>query len=101
MLDLVWLIPALPLAGFLVLLVGGRRLGEPRAGWVATLATAGSFGVTVAVFLDLLGQDEHSRHHVVTLFEWLAGGRLQRRRLVPGRPAVDHDGPVRHGRRAR
>ena len=32
MLDLVWLIPALPLAGFLSSLVFGRRLGEPLAG---------------------------------------------------------------------
>ncbi len=74
MLDLVWLIPALPLAGFLLLLVGGRRLGEPRAGWVATLASAASFGVTVAVFLALLGEDQHHRQHVVTLFEWLPVG---------------------------
>ena len=29
MIDLVWLLPALPLAGFLVLVVFGRRLGEP------------------------------------------------------------------------
>ena len=41
--ELVWLIPALPLAGFLVLLVGGRRLGEPVAGWVATLACGSAF----------------------------------------------------------
>jgi NADH-quinone oxidoreductase subunit L len=74
MLDLVWLIPALPLAGFLVLLVAGRRLGEPRAGWLATLATAGSFVVTVGVFLALMGEDEHHRSHVVTLFEWLPAG---------------------------
>ncbi|HJR26467.1 MAG TPA: NADH-quinone oxidoreductase subunit L [Acidimicrobiales bacterium] len=74
MLDLVWLIPALPLAGFLVLLVAGRRLGEPKAGWVATLASAASFVVTVGVFLDLLGEDAHDRHHVVTLFEWLPVG---------------------------
>ena len=32
MLDLVWLIPALPLAGFLCLLLFGRKLGDPRAG---------------------------------------------------------------------
>ena len=38
MLDLAWLIPALPLAGFLVLVVAGRRLGEPASGWLATLA---------------------------------------------------------------
>jgi NADH-quinone oxidoreductase subunit L len=74
MLDLVWLIPALPLAGFLVLLVAGRRLGEPGAGWVATLASGGSFVATCIVFAGLLGQDEHSRHHVLTLFEWLPAG---------------------------
>ena len=37
MTDVVWLIPALPLAGFLVLLVAGRRLGEPGAGWLAKI----------------------------------------------------------------
>jgi NADH-quinone oxidoreductase subunit L len=74
MLDLVWLIPALPLAGFLVLLVAGRRLGEPGAGWVATLASAGSFVATCVVFAGLLGEDHHDRHHVVTLFEWLPAG---------------------------
>ena len=41
MLDLVWLIPALPLAGFLFLLAFGRRLGEPRSGWLATVVCAG------------------------------------------------------------
>jgi NADH-quinone oxidoreductase subunit L len=74
MLDLVWLIPALPLAGFLVLVALGRRLGEPRAGWVATLASGGSFLVTVAVFIALWGEDVESRSHVVTLWEWLPAG---------------------------
>ncbi|HLT16625.1 MAG TPA: NADH-quinone oxidoreductase subunit L [Acidimicrobiales bacterium] len=74
MLDLVWLIPALPLAGFLLLLVAGRRLGEPGAGWVATLAAAGSFLATVVVFAGLLGEGEHSRSHVVSLFEWIPAG---------------------------
>ncbi len=74
MLDLVWLIPALPLAGFLVLVALGRRLGEPRSGWVATLASGGSFLVTVAVFIALWGEDPEARSHVVTLFEWLPAG---------------------------
>jgi NADH-quinone oxidoreductase subunit L len=73
-LDLVWLIPALPLLGFALLLVGGRKLGEPGAGWLATLMAAGSFAVTAGVFIDLLGQSEHERHHVVRLFDWLAVG---------------------------
>jgi NADH-quinone oxidoreductase subunit L len=74
MLDLVWLIPALPLAGFLLLLVAGRRLGEPGAGWVATLASGGSFAATCVVFAGLLAEDAHDRHHVLTLFEWLPAG---------------------------
>ena len=37
MLDVVWLIPALPLAGFLIIMVLGRRLGEPKAGYLATM----------------------------------------------------------------
>ncbi len=74
MLDLVWLIPALPLAGFLILMFAGRRMGEPRAGWLATLASGGSFLATCVVFAGLLGKDAHSRHHVLTLFEWLPAG---------------------------
>jgi NADH-quinone oxidoreductase subunit L len=74
--ELVWLIPALPLAGFLVLLVGGRRLGEPVAGWVATLACGGAFLATVLVYLGLLDLPEESRSVGVTLFEWLPSGGL-------------------------
>ena len=68
MLDLVWLIPALPLAGFALILLFGRRLGEPRAGYLAAAAVLGAFAVTVGVFFDLLAADEHHRSHVVTLF---------------------------------
>ena len=30
MTDVVWLIPAFPLAGFVLILLFGRRLGEPQ-----------------------------------------------------------------------
>jgi NADH-quinone oxidoreductase subunit L len=74
--ELVWLIPALPLAGFLVLLAAGRRLGEPLAGWLATLMCAGSFVASVVVYIGLLGEDAEERHFVQTLFEWLPSGGL-------------------------
>jgi NADH-quinone oxidoreductase subunit L len=77
MLDLVWLIPALPLAGFLLILLFGRILGEPRAGILATLMTASSFLVVVGVYFDLLSRTAEERHHVVTLFSWLPVGALQ------------------------
>ena len=77
MVDLVWLIPALPLAGFLLILLFGRRLGEPLAGWLAAAMVGGAFLVTVGVFLDLVSMDEHSRSHVETVFSWIPIGDLR------------------------
>ncbi len=77
MLDLIWLIPALPLVGFLVLVVVGRRLGEPLAGWLATAMVGASFVVTVGVFLALLGEPEEERAATVELFTWLPAGSLE------------------------
>jgi NADH-quinone oxidoreductase subunit L len=71
------LIPALPLAGFLALLLLGRRLGEPGAGWLATAMCGGSFVATLIVYAGLLGEDEHHRTFVQTLFEWMPVGDLQ------------------------
>ena len=74
MLDAAWLICAFPLAGFAVLVIAGRRLGEPRAGWLATAAMAGSFVSSVAVFAGLMARDPAERRFVVTLFEWVPAG---------------------------
>jgi NADH-quinone oxidoreductase subunit L len=76
-LDAVWLIPALPLAGFLLLLAFGRRLGEPGAGWLATLMCAGSFVATLVVFGGLLGEPAEERHFVQILFQWIPVGDLR------------------------
>ena len=77
MVDLVWLIPALPLAGFLIILLFGRVLGDPKAGYLASLMCGGAFVVTAGVFLDLVSKSEEERHHVVTLFQWLPVGSLR------------------------
>ncbi|MGH9278509.1 MAG: NADH-quinone oxidoreductase subunit L [Acidimicrobiales bacterium] len=77
MLDATWLIPALPLAGFLVLLVAGKRLGDPAAGWLATAMCSAAFLVTVLVFFDLLGLDGHDRHFTQSLFTWVPAGALE------------------------
>ncbi len=76
MVDVVWLIPALPLAGFLIILVLGRKLGEPLAGWVATVMCGAAFVVTVGVYLDLLSKDAAERSHTEILFTWLPVGNL-------------------------
>ena len=77
MLDLVWLIPALPLAGFLCILLFGRKLGDPKAGYFATAMVGASFLVTVGVFADLLSKTAEERTHVRTLFQWIPVGSLK------------------------
>jgi len=77
MLDAVWVIPALPLAGFLLLIVAGRKLGDPWAGWLATLLVAGSFAASVVVFAGLHERHEEERTFTQTLFTWLPVGNLK------------------------
>jgi NADH-quinone oxidoreductase subunit L len=77
MAELIWLIPALPLFGFLALVVFGRRLGDPRAGWFATAMVLGSFVVSAGAFFELLGRPDEERLEVVDLFSWLPVGSLQ------------------------
>ena len=79
MVELVWLIPMLPLLGFLILLTTGHLLGEPRAGWVATAFAGASFIATLIVVVGLLGKDSHAggRSYEFVLFEWLPAGSLK------------------------
>ena len=77
MLDVVWLIPALPLAGFLLLVLFGRRFGEPKAGLLAAAMCGGAFIVTAVTFFDMLSKTAEERSHVVSLFSWIPVGSLQ------------------------
>jgi NADH-quinone oxidoreductase subunit L len=77
MLDVIWLIPAFPLAGFLFILLFGRRLGDPKAGLLATAMCGAAFVVTLITFFDLLSHDAEERSHVVTIFSWLPVGGLK------------------------
>jgi len=70
-LDVIWLIPAFPLAGFVLILLFGRRLGEPRAGYLATTMMVASFAVSAGAFFDLLGKPEEDRTHIEELFSWV------------------------------
>ncbi|MEA2901256.1 MAG: NADH-quinone oxidoreductase subunit [Actinomycetota bacterium] len=74
MLEAVWLIPALPLTGFLVLLVAGKRLGDPRAGFLATAMMGAAFLTAVIVFFGLMGREGEERVFTQTLFTWINSG---------------------------
>jgi NADH-quinone oxidoreductase subunit L len=76
MTSALWLLPAFPLVGALVLMVFGRRLGEPRSGWFAAAMPIASFLVTLSVYFDLLSRSSEERHEVITLFSWIPVGAL-------------------------
>ncbi len=76
MTSLVWLIPGFPLIGFTFLLIFGKRLGEPRAGWLATATVSGSFLSALAVFFGLATKPPEERVYEITLFEWIPSGEL-------------------------
>ncbi len=76
MTSALWLLPAFPLVGALVLMVFGRRLGEPRSGWFAAAMPIASFFVTLTVYFDLLSRHSEDRHQVITLFSWIPVGAL-------------------------
>jgi NADH-quinone oxidoreductase subunit L len=76
MTSALWLLPAFPLVGALVLMVFGRRLGEPRSGWFAAAMPIASFLVTLTVYFNLLSRHSEDRHQVIRLFSWIPVGAL-------------------------
>ncbi|MET0831546.1 MAG: NADH-quinone oxidoreductase subunit L [Acidimicrobiia bacterium] len=67
--DWLWLVIALPLGGYALLQVLGRRIGEPRAGWIATLLVGAAFVVAAVASVEVLTGE--SPHHTVYLFTWI------------------------------
>jgi NADH-quinone oxidoreductase subunit L len=76
MIHAAFLIPLLPLVGFAVLVVAGKRLGDPLAGWVATAAVGASFVATVVTAFGLHGLSHH-RSFTQLIFTWLPVGGLR------------------------
>jgi NADH-quinone oxidoreductase subunit L len=73
-----YLMPLFPLVGFAVLLVAGRRLGDPWAGIVATVAIAASFVAALVVLVGLLQIHPDSARRVSQdLFTWIPVAGLQ------------------------
>jgi NADH-quinone oxidoreductase subunit L len=73
---LLWLLPLLPLAGFVVNVLFGQRLRR-LAGWIATLAVAAAFAVAVAAFLELLSHEAEARTQVLRGYAWFTSGDLR------------------------
>jgi NADH-quinone oxidoreductase subunit L len=77
MLDAVYFIPAFPLLGFALLLLVGKRLGYPGAGWIGFTAVFGSFVATLVTWLGLKMHDERLRVYHKEAFDWITVGGFQ------------------------
>jgi len=70
--TLLWLIPALPLAGALLNVLFGNLIGR-RAHWIAVPALAGSFLASCAVFVGVWDGGSFTS----TLFAWIVAGDFE------------------------
>jgi NADH-quinone oxidoreductase subunit L len=67
----IWLIPVLPLAGFIINGVGRKSLSEKAIGFIGSFLVLVSFGLSVAAFLQV----KSTGHAInVQLFDWIDVG---------------------------
>jgi NADH-quinone oxidoreductase subunit L len=77
LLDLAWLIPAFPAFGAVVLLLFGKRIGEPKAGWFATAMITLSFVASVIAFFALRSLSPDQRSNISQGFTWIQAGTFR------------------------
>jgi NADH-quinone oxidoreductase subunit L len=71
MIDFIWIAVVLPLLGAATLLLFGKRIGEPRAGYLATALAAGSFLVVLIAAGTFFAGGSVGEQ--VYLFTWIPG----------------------------
>src|ERR1700743_1581353 len=70
----IWLIPVLPLAGFVINGLGRNTLSKGVIGFIGSLLVLIAFGLSVATFFQI----KSTGHGIdVNLFTWFQVGKLQ------------------------
>ncbi|MBM3327540.1 MAG: NADH-quinone oxidoreductase subunit L [Calditrichaeota bacterium] len=72
-----YIILLLPLGGFLINGLFGRRLGDKTVGVLGAGVIGAAFAVAIAAFVELLGMPHDSRIINPTYYVWLAAGELK------------------------
>ena len=74
MINLVWLVPILPLLGFLLLSLVNKKVSESVASIIGCSTILGSFIITASVFFGFISGD----HAGITLtyFDWISAGNM-------------------------
>lgn len=82
--NLAWLVPALPLLGFLVIGFSNKRLKRNQAGIIASTFVSMSFVASVFLFFILKSSGQMAT--TITLFDWIAIANLK----IPFALLIDH-----------
>jgi NADH-quinone oxidoreductase subunit L len=72
--DLVWLVPLIPLLGFLINGLGRNTLSKNLIGFIGSSVIFISFILSVAIFFALSG--DANKSHEIFLFDWISAGQL-------------------------
>ncbi|MGV8094639.1 MAG: NADH-quinone oxidoreductase subunit L [Mangrovibacterium sp.] len=82
--NFAWLVPALPLLGFLVIALGNKHFKHNQSGVIASSMVTLAFVISVILFFVLRksGQDAVT----ITLFDWIAAGSMK----IPFALLIDH-----------
>ena len=83
MIQLVYLVPLLPLIGFLIIGLFGKGLSKNVVGAIGSVAILAAFIVSLTIFFEL--KDSPIKSVTVDLFEWISAGSL----LIPFSFLVD------------
>lgn len=75
--DLIWIVIALPLAGFLFHAFFGKRVGKKAVGTVGTAVVLGAFALSVYLLLELLKLPAEEQQVLSTLWRWIEAGNFR------------------------
>lgn len=74
MIEYIWLIPLLPLIGFLINGILGRKLGKVLVSWIGCGSVGLSFLISIKVFFELLSLPVEERVFEKIVFPWIYSG---------------------------
>jgi len=77
MMDYVWLIPLLPLIGFLINGLVGKSLPKGVVGTIGSATVGLSFLITVAIFLEFIKLPADARSVEKVVYTWIASGSFK------------------------
>ncbi|WP_457287648.1 NADH-quinone oxidoreductase subunit L [Pedobacter sp. UYP24] len=75
MIDLVWLVPLIPLIGFIINGLGRNKFSKGLIGFIGSSVIFISFLISIGIFFQL-GADPVKSHEVF-LFDWISAGTLK------------------------